>query len=503
MNDLIELIDSWQRKRIMVVGDFMLDRAMYGNAHRLCPDAPVPVLAIEREESNAGGAANVCFDLAALGCDVVCAGIVGDDDSGKLLLEHLRDADCDTSRIITTGDRPTIVKQSFIGLAQHRHPQKMFRADFECVDPLPVDVETKLIDQIISTLPNVDALCLQDHNKGLTTHSLCQRLIELAKQQNVPVLVDPALMEDFTRYTGATVITPNRFEAATALGRQDEVNDESAWSSIAQQLLTDHNFNAVVMTADRFGALLVERDGEPVHLPTIARSAYDVTGAGDMVLAVLAASVANGAPLSTAVKLSNIAGGLEVERFGVVPIPLEELHLAVLQMMHDGAETKLRDLDHLLAEVNAYRKLGRKIAFTNGCFDILHVGHVDLLHRARQTADLLIVGLNTDVSIRAQKGPERPIVAETDRIRVLSELECVDYIVLFGDGTGGEADTPMEILRTIQPDVLIKGGDYPTHDLVVGADYITSIGKEVVIIPLTEGRSTTNIVERIRSEKRS
>lgn len=502
MNDLLELIDGWQRQRIMVVGDYMLDRAMYGNADRLCPDAPVPVLAIVREESNAGGAANVCFDLAALRCDVLCMGVVGADEAGQQLRGHLASAGCDVSGIVTSPDRPTIVKQSFIGLAQHRHPQKMFRADHERLQPLTPETEKALLAGIEAAMDGLAAVCLQDHNKGMTTVSFCQAIIDIARQHHVPVLVDPALTDDYTRYAGATYITPNRFEAATAVGRPKLVNDEAAWPTIGQQLLTRHQFQAVVMTLDRHGALLVEQGAEPQHLPTVARNVYDVTGAGDMMLAALAAALGNGASRTDAVRLANIAGGLEVEKFGVVPIPLEELHLAVMQRVHDGHNAKLRTLQQLVAEINAFHKLGRTIAFTNGCFDILHAGHVDLLRKAKQTADLLIVAVNTDVSIRQLKGPARPIVPEDDRVRVLNELECVDYLLLFGDGGGGDGDTPKAAIEAIRPDVLIKGGDYTAHDMIVGADFVKSHGGKVVVIPLVEGRSTTNIVERIRAEKR-
>ncbi len=502
MNELIELIDAWQTKRIMVVGDYMLDRAMFGNADRLCPDAPVPVLAIEREESNAGGAANVCFDLAALECEVACMGVVGEDEAGGQLRRHLNEAGCDTAGMVTCSDRPTIVKQSFIGLAQHRHPQKMFRADYERAEPLHEAVEAELLAKIGAAMDDTDIVCLQDHNKGLATASFCGKLIDLAQRRGVRVLVDPALIDDYRRYAGATILTPNRFEAATATGTLRQVHDQHGWADIAGRLLGAHGFEAVMMTVDRHGAILVQRDADPQLLPTTARSAYDVTGAGDMMLSVLAAALANGADRTAAVKLANLAAGLEVERFGVVPIPLAELHLAVLRQLHDGEETKLRTLEQLRCELAAFGKLGRTVAFTNGCFDILHAGHVDLLRKARKTADLLVVAVNTDASIRALKGGSRPIVPEADRVRVLGELGCVDYIILFGDGRGGEGDTPAAVIQAIRPDVLIKGGDYPSHDRIVGSDFVKSIGGKVVTIPLIEGRSTTNIVDRIRAEKR-
>jgi D-beta-D-heptose 7-phosphate kinase/D-beta-D-heptose 1-phosphate adenosyltransferase len=497
VEDLSARIDAWRPVRVLVAGDYMLDRSMFGHADRLSPDAPVPVLAIQREESNAGGAANVCFALAALGCRPVALGVTGDDASGMELRRHLEDAGCGVDGLLCADDRPTIVKQSFIGLAQHRHPQKMFRADYEKVVPLPAELQKALLERAEAALPELDAICIEDHDKGLITESFCQELIALARTRDVPVLVDPALRPDFARYRGAMLLKPNRFEAATAVGRVKDVHREDAWPEIAEMLLEQLDCQAVVMTLDRHGALLLERGGEPLHLPTSERSVYDVTGAGDIVLATLAGAIANGCSLPSSVRLANLAAGLEVEKFGVVPIRLEELHLAVIRQERESSG-KRQSLAQLLPELGAYRKLGHTVAFTNGCFDILHAGHVDLLRKAKQTADLLVLALNSDASIRALKGPSRPIVPEADRVSVLSALECVDYIVVFGDGSGGAGDTPLGLIEAIRPDVLVKGGDY-TRDTIVGAEIVSAHGGKIVTIPLVEGRSTTGIVERIRS----
>jgi D-beta-D-heptose 7-phosphate kinase/D-beta-D-heptose 1-phosphate adenosyltransferase len=499
LDELIELIDRWRPRRALVLGDYMLDRSMYGNVDRLTPDAPVPVLAIQREENNAGGAANVCFQLAALRCEVRCAGVTGPDEQGRLLRQHLAGAGCDVSGLVATADRPTIVKQSFIGLAEHRHPQKMFRADYERTGPLPAEIESQLLATLHRLLAAVDVLCVQDHDKGLVTEALCQKLISSAREHGVPVLIDPALLSDYGRYRGATLITPNRFEAANAVGRVKEVDSEQAWREIAQELAERFALDAVIITLDRHGALLLERGSEPVHLPTAARSVYDVRGAGDMMLAALAASLANGAPLAAALRLANVAAGMQVERFGVVPIGLEEIHLTLLRAQ-PGHRGKERSLEQILPELAAYRKLGHRIAFTNGCFDLLHAGHVDLLRKAKQTADLLVLAVNTDRSIRALKGPRRPIVSERERLAVLAALEAVDYLVLFGDGSGGDGDTPRALIEAIRPDVLVKGGDY-TLDTIVGAQIVQSYGGRVETIALVEGLSTSNIVERIRAAR--
>lgn len=495
MNQLIQLLDRWQSPRVMVVGDFMLDHYVYGNAERLSPDAPVPVLAAQRDETRAGGASNVAILLRALRCEVTCIGITGNDQPAHELAVHLGDAGCDSNGLLRVDDRPTTVKRSYIGLAQHRHPQKMFRVDWE--DHCPVDqaTEQRIIDQVAASIERTDVLCIEDYAKGLLTERLCAALIDMARKAQVPVLIDPAVLTSYQRYRGATLITPNRFEAARATGLPTDRDEQL--DAVADRLLESLELDAVVITLDRHGALLAEQGQATRRVPTIARSVYDVTGAGDMVLAMLAAARANGADWPMAVELANIAGGLEVESFGVTAIPLEQIHLALLKARHDGP-SKLRDTEHLLPELAAYRQQGRTIAFTNGCFDIVHAGHVEMLRAAKATADLLVLAVNTDQSIRVLKGADRPIINETDRICLLSELNCVDYIVLFGDGSGGAGDTPDTLIRQIKPDVLVKGGDYQ-REQVVGHDIVEQYGGRVELIPLVEGRSTSSIVDRIRN----
>ncbi|MBI1374961.1 MAG: adenylyltransferase/cytidyltransferase family protein [Phycisphaera sp.] len=497
MNKLIEIIDRWQTKRIVVVGDFMLDHMVYGNAERLSPDAPVPVLSVEREDFIPGGASNVCMDLVALKCEVTCLGVVGSDTSANKLMSRLSKAGCDTNGLITADDRPTTVKRSYVGLAQHRHPQKMFRADFEKRGPIDESTRRCLIDVAAELLEGAAVLCIEDYNKGVITAELCAELIELAKHHGVEVLVDPAAIDDYTKYRGVTAITPNRTEAELATGLP--THTQAKLDTVAEQLMNDLDLDVVVLTLDKQGALLRERDGKSVAVPTLARSVYDVTGAGDMVLAMLAAARANGASWRDAVELANAAAGLEVERFGCVPIPLEDVHFALLQQ-HHAELGKVRKLDQLLPELAAYRKQGRRVAFTNGCFDILHAGHVELLRGARAQGDLLVLAVNSDLSIQALKGPKRPICPEADRLRVLSALESVDYLITFGTGEGGEADTPIPLLRAIQPDVLVKGGTY-SHDEVVGWEVVEAYGGRVVTIPPVEGLSTTNIVEKIKAQR--
>jgi len=493
-DDLIRFVDRWQRRLIVVAGDFMLDRLTYGDADRLSPDAPVPVLSVRREESQPGGSSNVAMDIRALRCDVACLGVVGGDSAGDDLRRKLEAAGCDVTGIIRCDDRPTTVKHSIIGLAQHRHPQKMFRIDSEVKTAIDAKTQALILKHARRLIKDAAVLCLEDYNKGVLTPALCQELIDLAKKHDVPVLVDPAAISDYRKYSGSTSITPNRTEAALATGRGvSDCHDEAVLGDISRELLKSIKLETVVLTLDKQGAMLLEKKGQPLMVPTQARQVYDVTGAGDVVLAMLACAIANDADWRTAVELANCAAGLEVEKFGCVPIELDEVLLSLLRRKHEELG-KLRSLDALLVELRAHKSAGKKIAFTNGCFDILHAGHVSYLRQARRKGDLLVVGLNSDASIKRIKGPTRPVNHEADRVMVLSELQSVDYVIVFDD------DTPTELIRAIKPDVLVKGADYSKKE-VVGWEIVESYGGRVALVDLVEGRSTTNIIRKIAGER--
>lgn len=492
-SDLINLLDRWEPRRIVVAGDFMLDRHAFGNADRLSPDAPVPVLSLVRQVNQAGGAANVCMALAALRCEVATLGIVGQDEAGTELRAQLEAGGCDTQGIVETDQRPTTVKHNFVGLAQHRHPQKMFRVDTEDGAPIDDALAESLLERAERLLDGAAVLCLEDYNKGVLTETVCQKLIAMAQQRGIPVLVDPAAVDDYAKYRHATCITPNRTEAQRATQMRDVGEDPQQVRTMATRLMDELALQTVVLTLDRHGALLLERDGEPVMVPTQARQVYDVTGAGDEVLAMLAAARANGADWHAAVELANTAAGLEVEKFGAVAITLDEVLLALLQRHHSQLG-KLRTLAHLLPELEAHRRAGRRIAFTNGCFDILHAGHVQFLREASRQGDLLVVGVNSDASIGRIKGDGRPVNHEADRLMVLSELQSVDYLVVF------EQDTPIELIERVRPDVLVKGADY-AREQVVGHELVERHGGCVVLVDLVAGRSTTNIIRKIEGAK--
>lgn len=492
MNELLSHLDTWRPVRVLVIGDFMLDQLVYGDAERLTGDAPVPILRVRRTTHNPGGASNVCANLAAMRAEVRAFGVTGDDPEARLLVEELTDAGINCDGLVPDPERPTTVKRNLIGLAQHRHPQKMFRLDYESDEPLPDAVIDEIVNRFDAALGEADIVAIEDYNKGVCTEALCQAVIRRAKERGVPVLVDPASITDYSRYRGATAITPNRTEAERATGiRTHDEADPDHNAQLARELRTRHQLDAVVLTLDRHGALLLEGEGDPVTIPTVARAVYDVTGAGDMVLAALLAARANGISWHDAVVFANVAAGLEVERFGCVPIPLERIHQSILALQ-DRAASKLRTLDEARVEVAAARREGRTVAFTNGCFDVLHAGHIQLLKAAAKHGDLLIVAINSDSSVRRLKGEDRPVHPEHDRASILSELQSVDIVLIF------EEDTPIPLLETLRPDVLVKGADY-SREQVVGHELVESWGGRIELIDFLTGRSTTAAIERMRN----
>lgn len=502
MDPLLEHLSRWKPFSAVVVGDFMLDQQLYGDAERLAADAPVPVLHIRRRTDNPGGAANVCLDLAAFKGRVTAIGVTGDDATGALLRESLESRGIGTSGLVAEAGRPTTVKQNLIGLAQSRHPQKMFRVDFESREPVSAGTTARLLEAFRGVLPQADIVCVEDYNKGVCTEELCQGVIRAARAAGKPVFVDPARVEDYAKYRGATVITPNRTEAETATGLATDGSEGAVASAqhnaaLARALLESLKLDAVVLTLDRHGALLMEKGGDPVAVPTVARQVYDVTGAGDMFLAGLSAGRANGLTWADATRLANAAAGLEVEVFGVQPIPVERVHHALLEQSA-RLMGKVRTLEQIRVEAAARRSAGERIVFTNGCFDIIHSGHVTLLEQAAAQGDFLIIGLNDDASVRRLKGGmaggARPVNGQDERARVLGAIEGVGAIVVFSE------DTPMMLIEAVRPDVLVKGADY-RKDQVVGGSFVESYGGRVALIELVEGKSTTGTIDRMRSAR--
>ncbi len=486
--DLIELAERLGGQRVLLLGDLMLDRYVYGDAERISPEAPVPVLRAVDEQERVGGSGSVAANLLAMGLEVSCCGVVGDDAEGRRLLALLKAAGASCDGILTVPGRRTTTKTRLVGLAQHRHRQQLLRFDQEDTHALPDAVVQDLLRHMTDLMADVDVICLEDYNKGLLGRAVIAAVVAAARRGNTPVLVDPAAIHDFERYRGVTLLTPNRMELSAALQRR--FDDLDAMGRAAADLARQLQLEAMVVTVDRDGAILARADGAVERIATRPRSVYDNTGAGDAVLSMLASALAAGADLHQAVQLANVAGGLEVERFGCVPITKQEV-LADLRIEHHRRIGKLRRVDDVVSELQLRRDRGETVAFTNGCFDLLHRGHVDYLQQAGERADVLVVGLNTDASVRRQrKGPSRPINTQENRAAVLAALEAVDYVVLFDD------DTPDNLIQALKPDVLIKGADWADKG-VVGRAFVEAYGGRVELLPLSEGHSTTALIERI------
>lgn len=485
---LLKTVTNLGSPKALVVGDFMLDVYTYGDAVRISPEAPVPILKITKTEHSCGGAARVAADLAALGAVPVCLGVIGDDQNGKILKKMLTKIGADITALLTAADRPTISKQRLIGLAQHRHRQQLFRMDQESTEPLSDEQYEILLKNYKDKLEQADIVCLQDYNKGLLSASFCKQMIRLANQAGKKVLIDPSLAGDYSKYTGATLITPNRQETSEAVGFEIKTTDDAAGA--AKELVEKLELEAVVITLDKAGAYLKTKETSQI-IPTRARSVYDVTGAGDMVLATLAIGLAAGCDYKTAVQLSNITGGIEVEKFGAATVTIEEIINEIVSQ-NRGKDGKIRSIDSLVTELDWHHRQNRTIVFTNGCFDVVHRGHIEFLKFCKSQGDIVVVGLNSDRSVRAIKGPDRPINNRYDRAAVLAALETVDYITVFDE------PDPLNLIKKVKPDILVKGQDWADKG-VVGQEFVESYDGKVVLAPLIEGKSSTTIIEKIKS----
>jgi D-beta-D-heptose 7-phosphate kinase/D-beta-D-heptose 1-phosphate adenosyltransferase len=486
---LLKTIGNLGAPRVLVAGDFMLDVYVYGDAVRISPEAPVPILKVTEMESRCGGAGCVAADVAALGATPVCLGVVGEDADGDVLRRSLTAAGADISGLCPVASRPTTTKQRLIGLAQHRHRQQLMRIDREDTAPLPQITYEEILRRYRAALEQVDIVCLPDYDKGVLAADVCQEMIRLGTRAGLKVLVDPGARGDCRKYAGATLLTPNRWEAAAAVGF--EVRQAGDAAQAARHLVDTLALDAIVITLDKQGAYLLAGDISEL-VPARPRNVYDVTGAGDVVLATLAVSLTVEGDYRTAVQLANIAGGIEVEKFGSTVV-------TVAEMIHEIAEqfgprnVKLRSLDALLEEIHWRRSRGQTIVFTNGCFDVIHRGHIDYLRFCRSQGDVVVVGLNSDSSVRALKGPERPINNQYDRAAVLSGLETVDFITIF------EEPSVLGLVKKVKPDVLIKGANYSSKEGVVGYEFVESYGGKVILAPLVEGKSSTGVIEKIKA----
>ncbi|MBI1956417.1 MAG: D-glycero-beta-D-manno-heptose 1-phosphate adenylyltransferase [Acidobacteria bacterium] len=497
---IVNLLRAMVGRRLLVAGDFMVDQTVYGEASRISPEAPTPVILVRETRRQLGGAGNVVRNVDSLGGQVLCAGVMGDDDTAAILKELLCEVRaCQACCMVQEPGRKTTLKTRVVAVQAGRAGQKppyghqqVLRLDEETPDPISSESMSKVLDFTASVLDQVEGVVLSDYAKGTLPIPLLQQLIGLARGAGKPVFVDPKA-KDWRRYRGASVLTPNAAEAEAALGISFSAPEEAmnaGWERTVQDRLEELGLEALLVTRGAEGLSLIDRRGFH-HFPTFAREVFDVTGAGDTVLAAFSLAATAGALYSQAAQLGNLAAGVSVAKSGaavVYPFEVER----DLDAHHFSAEAKVRSREEIAAIAESLRHDHRKIVFTNGCFDLLHAGHMYLLREAKKLGDVLIVGLNSDASVRQLKGDGRPIVPAEDRANTMAALECVDYLVVFD-----ELD-PLDLLRQIRPDVLVKGDDY-TESEVVGAAFLQSYGGLVCLIPVRQGISTSRLVEKIRS----
>ena len=485
MYDIETAIERISGHTVLCVGDLMLDEFVYGEVSRVSPEAPVPVIAAKRSEQVIGAAGNVARNIASLGARCLFISVIGADDAGaamksafaayrKMIEPHL----------VVDRSRPTTRKVRFVSEHYSSH---LLRADWETAKPVAADIEAELIELVVAMLPRVGAVVVSDYAKGMLTPRVIRAVIDGAHKLGKPVVVDPKAM-DYAIYRGATIITPNRKELAEATRRPVATHEEV--SAAAADLRRMVESRAVLVTLSEDGMLLYTEGAAPVHVPAYAVRIRDVTGAGDTVVAVLAALLAGGIDFESAMRAANAAASVVVGKPGTATVSAMELRSRILPSAALAAEEKIA-FDWAVADerVRGWRAQGLRVGFTNGCFDLLHPGHVKVLAKARAECDRLVVGLNGDASVRRLKGPTRPIQDALARADVLAALEAVDLVVVFDE------DTPLELIKRLKPTVLVKGGDWRKDD-VVGRDVVEAEGGHVVLVDLVPGHSTTRIVER-------
>ena len=484
MSQLIDTVKQFgsSKQHALVIGDVMLDRYLIGDVGRISPEAPVPIVLLKSQNERAGGAANVAANLALLGIKTHLIGYVGDDTEAASLQKLIQAIGVDTKSIITSKNRPTIAKTRILG-----GHQQMMRLDQESALPFSVEENAHLIGAIKTQLALKPAIViLSDYAKGLLNENICQQIIVQCKAQKITVLVDPK-GRDYSKYAGATALTPNKKETAEAC--DTTVNDAELITKAAA-LKKCLNLDFLAVTRGEEGISLVDENTQ--HIAASAQKVFDVSGAGDTVIATLAAGLLHKLTPLEALQLANVAAGVVVGKVGTVPITQADLIEALTQAQGNEQAHKVCDLAHLMQKVESWKAAKQKIVFTNGCFDLLHAGHVTYLEAAKKRGDKLILGLNTDRSVRALKGASRPVVHEADRARVLAALESVDAVILFDE------DTPLHLIKTIKPQVIAKGSDY-SADQVVGGKEVQSWGGEIALIDLVAGRSTSKIIEKMNS----
>jgi D-beta-D-heptose 7-phosphate kinase/D-beta-D-heptose 1-phosphate adenosyltransferase len=486
-SELGAIVRRFHTARVLVVGDLILDRYVVGSVQRMSPEAPIPVLRPSHQQATLGGAANVALNIATLGGQAWLAGVIGDDAASTEITRLLATTERIQSCLVTAPGRPSTAKTRFLA-----GTHQLLRLDEETTDPIAPDIADALLERITRLIDAVDVIVLSDYAKGVLSDSVLSRVLALAATHHRTVIADPK-RADFAAYRGATVLTPN--EAEVRLATRVETSNDHGAEQAGHVALAATGGDAVLVTRSEKGLTLVRRDQPTLHLPTRARAVADVSGAGDTMVAALAVALAAGAALPDAAVLANVTAGISVAKPGTATVSSDEL-LGVLHLQDLVASDRkvAASRDEAAARAAAWRASGLRVGFANGCFDLIHPGHVHLLTEARAACDRLIVALNTDASVRRLKGPNRPVQNETARATVMASLAPVDLVMLFDE------PTPLEAVRALRPDVLVKGADYRIED-VVGATDVQSWGGKVVLVDLQQGHSTTSTIRRMRTQE--
>lgn len=481
MHDLDNIAERIAGLTILCVGDVMLDEFVYGDITRISPEAPVPVITAAHSEKALGGAGNVSRNIAALGARCIFAGVIGSDAAGREIAALFAAEDRIVPHLVVESGRQTTRKTRFVS---RQHAAHVLRADWENAKPLSDKTERALLARICDAIPLVDAVVLSDYAKGVLTIGVVEALITAARALDKPVIVDPK-QSDFASYFDATIVTPNRIELSQAVGRP--LAGDADIASACAQVLDIGSCQAVIATRGDEGMTLLVRGGEALHIPAHKVAGADVSGAGDTVAAAVAVMLAAGEDFTIAARVANAAGAAAVGKRGTAAVSFAELRSLIEPAAGSKVIFDWNDLDRYLDD---WRRQGLKIGFTNGCFDLLHPGHLKVLSEARAACDRLVVGLNGDISVRRLKGHGRPLQSEQDRARMLAALGVVDLVAVFTQ------DTPLELIERIRPQVLVKGGDYRACD-VIGGDVVRQNGGQVIIVDLAPGYSTTAVISRM------